>query len=53
MLLHGEGAEFEKDNPELFESLERLYELISQCKPDNVYNEDEVGLFFRLLPCYA
>ena len=53
MLLHGEGAEVDRDDPALLASLDLVYDLISQYDPENVYNEDETGLFFRLLPRYT
>jgi hypothetical protein len=52
MLLHGEGAEVDKNDPELLSALEELYSIIAQYNPENVYNMDEIGLFFRLLPRY-
>ena len=53
MLLHGEGAEVDKDNPELLEALDKLYHIIREYAPENVYNMDETGLFFRMLPRYT
>jgi hypothetical protein len=53
MLLHGEGAEVDKNDPELLSTLEELYSIIVQYDPKNVYNMDETGLFFRLLPRYS
>jgi len=53
MLLHGEGAEVDKNDPELLSALEELYSIIAQYDPENVYNMDETGLFFRLLPRYS
>jgi len=53
MLLHGEGAEVDKNDPELLLALEELYSIIAQYDPENVYNMDETGLFFRLLPIYS
>ncbi len=53
MLLHGEGAEVDKNDPELLSTLEELYSIIAQYDPENVYNMDETGLFFRLLPRYS
>jgi hypothetical protein len=52
MLLHGEGAEVNKSDPRLF-ALDDLYAIIAQYDPKNVYNMDEIGLFFRLLPRYS
>jgi hypothetical protein len=48
MLLHGEGAEVNKSDPGLLAALDDLYMIIAQY--ENVYNMDETGLFFRLLP---
>ena len=53
MLLHGEGTEVEKDDPQLLAALEDLYKIIEQYEPEFVYNIDETGLFFRLLPRYS
>jgi hypothetical protein len=53
MLLHGEGAEVDKNDLELLSALEELYSIIAQYDPENVYNMDETGLFFRLLPKYS
>jgi hypothetical protein len=53
MLLHGEGAKVDKNDPELLSALEELYSIIAQYDPENVYNMDETGLFFRLLPRYS
>ena len=53
MLLHGEGAEVDKNNPELLSALEELYEIIRQYDVENVYNMDETGLFYRVLPRYT
>jgi len=53
MLLHGEGVEVDKNDPELLSALEELYSIIVQYDPENVYNMDETGLIFRLLPRYS
>ncbi len=53
MLLHGEGSEVDKNDPELLSALEKLYSIIAQYDPENVYNMDETRLFFRLLPRYS
>jgi hypothetical protein len=53
MLLHGEGAEVDKNDPELLSVLEELYSIITQYDPENVCNMDETGLFFHLLPRYS
>ena len=53
MPLHGEGAEVNKNDPELLAAIENLYAIIAQYDPENVYNMDETFLFFRLLPRYS
>jgi len=53
MLLHGKGAEVNKSDPGLLVALDDLYAIIAQYDPKNVYNMDEIGLFFRLLPRYS
>jgi len=53
MLFHGKGVEVDKNDPELQSVLEELYSIIVQYDPENVYNMDETGLFFRLLPRYS
>ena len=53
MLLHGEGAEVDKNDPNLLHALENLYAIIEEYEPENVYNMDETGLFFRLLPRFS
>jgi hypothetical protein len=52
MLLHGEGVEVNKKDLELLAALEEFYEIITQYNPENVYNMDKTGLFFRLRPRY-
>jgi hypothetical protein len=52
MLLHGEGTKVNKNNSELLVALEELYRIIAQYDPENVYNMNETGLFFWLLPRY-
>ncbi len=47
MLLHGEGAEVNKNDPELLIALEELNVIIAQYDSDNVNKLDEIGLFFR------
>ena len=49
MLLHREGAEVNKNDPNLLHALESLYAIIKEYEPENVYNMVETGLFFRLL----
>jgi hypothetical protein len=53
MLLHGERAEVDKNDPELLSTTEELYSIIAQYDLENVYNMDETGLFFHLLPRYS
>jgi hypothetical protein len=53
MLLHGEGAEVNKSDLGLMAALDDLYAIIAQYDLENVYNMDEIGLFFRLLPRYS
>jgi hypothetical protein len=53
MLFHEEGAEVNKNDPELLAALEELYGIIAQYDPENVYNMDETGLFFWLLLRYS
>jgi hypothetical protein len=52
MLLHGEEAKVNKKDPELLVALEKLYEIIAQYNPKNVYNMDKTRLFFRLILRY-
>jgi hypothetical protein len=52
MLLHGEGAKVNKFDPVLLVALDDLYAIIAQYDLENVYNMDETGMFFRLLPRY-
>jgi hypothetical protein len=52
MVLHGEGAEVNKNDTELLVALEELYGIIAQYDLENVYNMDETSLFFWLLPRY-
>jgi len=53
MMLHGEGAEVNKSDLGLLAALDDLYAIIAQYDPENVYNMDETGLFFHLLPRYS
>jgi hypothetical protein len=52
MLLHGEGAQVNKNDSKLLVTLEEFYGIIAQYDPKNVYNMDEIGLFFWLLLRY-
>jgi hypothetical protein len=49
-MLQGEAGEVDKDNPELLDKLTTLYNVIDNYDPDNVYNMDDTGLFYRVLP---
>ncbi len=53
MLLHGKGAEVDKNDLELLSALEELYSIIAQYDLENIYNMDKTGLFFCLLPRYS
>ena len=46
LLLHGEGAEVDRENPDLVAALNKLYAIIAKYDSKNVYNMDETGLFF-------
>jgi len=48
-LLYGEGAEVNKEDPILLQSLNELNEIIKKYPPACVCNMDETGLFLRLL----
>jgi hypothetical protein len=52
MFLHEEGAEVNKNDLELLAALAKLYKIIAQYDPKNVYNMDGTSLFFWLLPKY-
>ena len=52
LMLHGEG-EVNKDDPKLLAALLKLYAVIEQYDLEYIYNMDETGLFFRLLPRYS
>jgi hypothetical protein len=53
VLLHGEGGEVDKNNPALLAQLDALYDIIKEYDPEQVYNMDETGLFYRQLPQYS
>ena len=53
VLMFGEGAEVNKTDPQLLESIDKLYEIIRKYPPSCVYNMYETCLFHRLLPCYT
>ena len=52
ILLHGEGADAEAVllRPEVIASLADLASVIAEYPPQNVFNMDETGLFYRCLP---
>jgi hypothetical protein len=50
MLLHREWTEVNKSDTGLLATLDDLYAIITQYDPENIYNMDKTGLFFRLLP---
>jgi hypothetical protein len=43
----------DKNDPNFLEELCMLEELITQYHPENIYNMDETGLFYRMLPWYS
>lgn len=51
--LFGESGEVDKNIPQVLAALEELSALIGQYDPEYVYNMDETGLFFRLVPRYT
>ena len=51
--LCGEEGEINKEDPTLLSALQELYDTISTYDSENVYNMDECGLFFRMLPRYS
>lgn len=53
VVLHGEGAEVNKSDPVLLEKLNELYNVIVKYDSENIYNMDESGLFYRILPKYT
>jgi hypothetical protein len=53
MLLHEEGTEVNKSDLGLLAALDNLYAIIAQYDPKNVYNMDETGLLFHLLPRFS
>jgi hypothetical protein len=52
MFLHGGGVEVNKNDLELLAALKEFYKIIAKYDLENVYNMDETGLFFLLLPRY-
>lgn len=53
ILLHGEGGEVDRNNPQTLQALQNLEEIIKEYDPSCVYNMDETGVFYRLLPRYS
>ena len=53
LLLHGEGAEMGREDPDLVAALNKLYAIILKYDLENVHNMDETGLFFRQLLKYT
>ena len=53
MLLHGERAEVDKNDPILLQQQNKRYEIIATYDPENVFNINKTGLFFRILPRYT
>jgi len=51
--LLGEGGDVDPTNLDLINSLNQLRTTIASYHPDNVYNMDETGLLYRILPHYT
>ena len=51
--LHGEGGEVNKEDPALLEKLNKLYDEIITYDADRIYNMDETGIVFRMIPNYT
>ena len=51
--LHGEGGEVNKEDPALLEQLNKLYDEIKTYDADRIYNVDETGIFFIMIPNYT
>ncbi|KAF0735534.1 hypothetical protein Ae201684P_022419 [Aphanomyces euteiches] len=49
-IMHGEAGEGDKNDPLLLQALDSLMDIIADYNPECVYNMDEMGLFYRLLP---
>jgi hypothetical protein len=50
ILLHDESGKDDKNDPVLLAQLITLYNIIKEYNPEQVYNMDETGLFYRQLP---
>ena len=53
LLLHSEGAEVDRENPDLVAALDKLYAIILKYDLENVYNMEKTDLVFRQLPKYT
>ncbi len=53
LLLHGEGGEVDKNDPELLAALDEFFAIVNEYNPEHVYNMDETGLFFQQTPRYT
>jgi hypothetical protein len=53
MLLHEKGTEVNKNNLELLATFLKIYKIIAQYDPENVYNMDKTSLFFQLFLIYT
>lgn len=51
--LFGEGGSLDKSDPALLQQLDDFYAELSKYHPDHIYNMDETGLFYRMLPRYT
>jgi hypothetical protein len=51
--LFGEGGDVDKNDPELILKLRKLEETIDTYDVENIYNMDETGLFYRMVPNYT
>ena len=52
-MLCGEGGDVDINDPTLVDAMEALREKVAQYPPENVYNMDETGLFYRMIPKYT
>ena len=48
--LFGEGGEVDKNDPVLQQKLRELEELLCEYEYEHIYNMDETGLFYRVVP---
>lgn len=53
VFLFGEGGGVDKDDPELLGKLKELETQIETFNVENIYNMDETGLFYRMVPNYT